>query len=123
MTSKQYKRVFETFITFSEYLNFKQRCFHEFAHDFFTTLYIYIPFFRKTQAKIQSFMDAQKTFFILGSLCQWKAEIFKSFGGSPMDLKGHCDWLQLACEIYNFFWIDLSEFILKGNLERIPFRT
>ena len=62
-------------------------------------------------------MDAQKTFFILGSLCQWKAEIFKSFGGSPMDLKGHCDWLQLACEIYNFFWIDLSEFILKGNLE------
>ena len=82
-----------------------------------------IPFFRKTQAKIQSFMDAQKTFFILGSLCQWKAEIFKSFGGSPMDLKGHCDWLQLACEIYNFFWIDLSEFILKGNLERIPFRT
>ena len=82
-----------------------------------------IPFFRKTQAKIQSFMDAQKTFFILGSLCQWKAEIFKSFGGSPMDLKGHCDWLQLACEIYNFFWIDLSEFILKGNLERLTFRT
>jgi len=74
----------------------------------------YYQYDKKTQAKIQSFKDAQTTVFILGSLCQWKGEIFKSFGGSPMDLKGHCDWLQLACEIYNFFWIDLSEFILKG---------
>jgi len=56
------------------------------------------------------FKNPQKITFILGRLCQWKSEIFKSSG----DLREEYNWMKVTCDIYNFLLNNLSEFILEG---------